>query len=64
LTNASVVRVDRQVIDTVDSLQQDHHTFFLAAKDQWKDGHNAEGAFSVTSAPIIWGSDFGEGLQI
>src|ERR1700691_3649699 len=36
-----------QVNDTVDPRQQDQtHTFFLVANDQWKAGHNDEVAFS------------------
>ena len=54
-----------QVNDTVDPRQQDQtHTFFLAANDQWKAGHNDEAAFSGYFRTYNLGlfSDFGEGL--
>jgi Carboxypeptidase regulatory-like domain len=54
-----------QVNDTVDLRQQDQtHTFFLAANDQWKLGHNDEAAFSgyFRTYNLALFSDFGEGL--
>ena len=54
-----------QVNDTVDPRQQDQtHTFFLAANDQWKVGQNDEVAFSgyFRTYNLTLFSDFGEGL--
>ncbi len=54
-----------QVNDTVDPRQQDQtHTFFLAANDQWNAGHNDEVAFSgyFRTYNLTLFSDFGEGL--
>ncbi len=51
--------------DTVDPRQQDQtHTFFLAANDQWKASHNNEVAFSgyFRTYNLTLFSDFGEGL--
>ena len=54
-----------QVYDTVDPRQQDQtHTFFLAAKDQWKVSDSDEVAFSgyFRTYNLTLFSDFGEGL--
>jgi hypothetical protein len=54
-----------QVNDTVDPRQQDQtHTFFLAANDQWKAAHKDEVAFSgyLRTYNLTLFSDFGEGL--
>jgi Carboxypeptidase regulatory-like domain len=54
-----------QVNDTVDPRQQDQtHTFFLAANDQWKAAHNDELAFSgyFRTYNLTLFSNFGEGL--
>ncbi|MGB9417990.1 MAG: TonB-dependent receptor [Acidobacteriaceae bacterium] len=54
-----------QLNDTVDPRQQDQtHTFFLAANDQWKADHTDEVAFSgyFRTYNLTLFSDFGEGL--